>query len=115
MVCTNKKFEPKDAYTATFTKSLLNSPEVCTTQTRERPSTNHGDHKKKLNNSGMEHSDVCRATHIKEHTEFAIMCVANSESIKREESLFFRSFLISRPNETWPGGHSGEKIHLEDC
>ena len=67
------------------------------TQTSERPSTNRVDHKKKLSNSGMEHHGTCGSTHIKEHTEFSTMYVANSESIKREGSLVFRSFLISRP------------------
>ena len=84
------------------------------TQTREQRSTNCVDHNKKLRNSVMEHGGTSRASHIKEHTEFSVMCFANLESIKREGSLFFRSFLISRPNETWPGGHNGEKIYFDD-
>ena len=89
MVWTNKKFEHKDAYTTTFTKSLRNSPEACMTQTHEWPSTNRIDHKKKLSSSGREHGGPCRASHIKEHTKFATMCIANSESIKRKGSFLF--------------------------
>ena len=40
---------------------------------------------------------MCGPLHIKEHIEFMIMCVVNSESIKREGSYFWRSFLISYP------------------
>ena len=88
IVWANKKFEHKDAYITTLTKSLLNSLEVCVTQTLKHPSTNRIDHKKKLCRSGMEHGGACGVSHIKEYTEFPIMCVANSESIKREGSLF---------------------------
>ena len=115
MVWTNKKFEHKDAYIATFTKSLLNSPEACMTQTRKRPSTNRGYHEKKVRNSVMEHGGACGVTHIKEHTEFSIMCVTNLERISTEGSLSFTSFLISCPNETWHGGHTWEKIRPDDC
>ena len=115
MARTNKKFEHKDAYTMMFTKSLLNSPEVCVTQTHEWPSTNYGYHKKKPRNSGMEHGGACKARHIKEHIKFASTCIANSEGIKGEGSSFFRAFLISCPNETWPRGHIEEKIHFKDC
>ena len=92
-----------------FTISCLNSPEVCVTQTHEQSSTNQGYHKKKASNRGMEHGGVC-----KEHTEFASTCIANSKSINREGSSFFRGFLISCPNEIWRGGHSGEKIRSKD-
>ena len=86
---TNKRFKRKDAYTAMFTISQLNSPEVCMTQTQEQSSTNRGYHKKEASNRGMEHGCACKVTRIKEHIEFASICIVNSESIKREGSSFF--------------------------
>ena len=83
------------------------------TLTCTRSSTNHVDHEKKLNNSGMEHGGAYGAMLIKEHTKFAKICVSNSESITREGSLFFRFFLIFRPMNFGLENTAGRWLLLE--